>query len=60
MDANTHELVMMAITAIVFLSIGYVAGRIIQRFMDVKEFEQEDELSYQQSGGAEVIEQQAA
>ena len=60
MDANTHELVMMAITAIVFLSIGYVAGRIIQRFMDVKEFDREDELLYRESGSPEAIQQRAA
>jgi hypothetical protein len=42
-SANTHELVMMGITAFVCLPIGYVAGRIIQRITDLKEMDERDE-----------------
>ena len=60
MIANTHELIMMAITAVVFLAIGFVAGKITQRFLDVKEFGHEGELSSPETGYPETAGQRAA
>lgn len=44
MSSDSHELLMMGITAIVCLPVGYVFGTIIQRWRDVSEFEMEDQL----------------
>ena len=43
MSSDSHELLMMGITALVCLPVGYVFGAIIQRWRDVNEFDQEDQ-----------------
>ncbi|PYP87002.1 MAG: hypothetical protein DMG65_17890 [Candidatus Angelobacter sp. Gp1-AA117] len=44
MSSDSHELLMMGITAIVCLPVGYIFGTIIQRWRDVNEFDQQDRL----------------
>jgi len=43
-SSDSHELLMMGITAIVCLPVGYIFGTIIQRWRDVNEFDQQDRL----------------
>jgi len=42
-SAESHELLMMGITALVCLLVGYVAGTIIQRLRDIREFDHEED-----------------
>jgi len=51
---------MMGITAFVCLPIGYIAGTIIQRLRDIREFDHEDETAYRLDNPAAHTSQRAA
>ena len=56
---NTHELVMMGITAFVCLPMGYIVGTIIQRLRDIHEFDQRDEF-LESKQRAKLVDRRAA
>ena len=60
MSTDSHELLMMGITALVCLPVGYIAGTIIQRLRDIREFDHEDETSYRLDNPAAHTSQRAA
>ena len=59
-NADSHELLMMAITALVCLLVGYVAGSIIQRLRDIREFDHEEETLYRLDNSSTHMGQRAA